>query len=76
MLQLIFSDFQPGRVVESLVFLFVLWRKVGPHLKRVEDRLEGLEKAVAAGFSSGEARFINIEDRITVLENTKGDSSS
>ena len=66
------SDFQPGRLVESLIFLVVLWKKVLPHLTKIEKRLEGLEDAVKQGFNSGELRFITIEDRISKLETSKG----
>lgn len=76
LISLVFSDFQPGRVIESLVFLFVLWKKVGPHLTKIEDRLKGLEKAVATGFSAGEDRFIKIEDRLLILEKPIGEAHS
>lgn len=69
---LVGKDIQPGRLVESLIFLGVLLWRIRPHLKRVEERLAGLEKAVTDGFKSGEQRFKGIEDRVTQLEKTQG----
>jgi hypothetical protein len=67
--------FQAGRLVESLIFLGVLWIKVKPHLKRVEDRMAGIEKGmmginqtVTMGFQSGETRFSAIENRLDKVE--------
>lgn len=65
------KDMQPGRLAESLIFLGVLLWRINPHLKKIEDRLKGLEIAVANGFKSGEDRFIKIEGRITALETKK-----
>lgn len=81
MTELIFSllkDFEPGRFLESLAFLFVLWMKVKPHLKKIEDRMLGLENGlktfnatVTDSFKSGENRFIIIESRLDKLEGPK-----
>lgn len=65
------SDLSAGRMIESFVLLTIIWRKLSPHLKKVEERLEGLEKAVKEGFNSGEQRFEKIEGRIFVLEQNK-----
>lgn len=65
------KDMQPGRLAESLIFLGVLLWRINPHLKKIEDRLKGLEVAVANGFKSGEDRFIKIEGRIDALESKK-----
>ena len=69
------KDLSPGRMTESLILLFIIWNRLKPHLKTLEDRLARLEKAVQYGFKSGESRFEKIEsdnkeikDRITILE--------
>lgn len=64
----ILKDIQPGRLTESLIFLVVLLWRIRPHLRKVEDRLAGLEIAVREGFQSGERRFINVESRLSSLE--------
>lgn len=71
----IFEGFQTGRLVESLIFLGVLWIKVKPHLKRVEDRMAGIENSMAGinqtvtmGFQSGETRLSAIENRLDKIE--------
>lgn len=61
-----------GRMIESVVLLSIIWSKLKPHLKKIEDRLEGLETAVKTGFDNGETRFKLIEWRISALEQTKG----
>ncbi len=83
MMELLFSfarDIQPGRLIESLIFLFVLWGRVKPHFKKIEDRMAGMENAVnnltlsmANGFAAGETRFSNIEKRLDVIENPQDD---
>lgn len=72
------KDFEPGRLLESLIFLAVLLAKLKPHLKRVEDRMAGIESnmksikdSVNLGFSQGNARFNKIEQRIEILEAEK-----
>lgn len=52
-----------------------MW-KIKPHLKRVEDRMAGIETAmksmkdsVTMGFAQGNARFSRIETRLDLLEN-------
>lgn len=57
-----------ARMGESVILLAIIWSRLKPHLKKIEDRLEGLEKALQVGFSTGETRFIKIEARITALE--------
>jgi hypothetical protein len=71
----ILKDIQPGRLIESLIFLAVLMWKIKPHLKRVEDRMAGIETAMKAmkdsvtmGFAQGNARFTRIETRLDLLE--------
>lgn len=71
----LFQDIQPGRLTESLIFLFVMWWKVKPHLKMIEDRMLGMEKAleniqgtVKKELSDGESRFNRMENRIEKLE--------
>lgn len=70
-IQTLLKDVSPGRLAEGLVLTFVVWRQVKPHLTKIEERMEGLEKAVKHGFQSGEQRFENIEIRITALEQQK-----
>lgn len=65
------KDISLGRMFESILLLFLIWSKLKPHLKKIEDRLEGLEKAVGDRFNSGEERFTKIEARIQQLEITK-----
>lgn len=69
------TDVQPGRLTESLIFLGVLWWKFNPHLKKMEDRLDGVVSELATmnaqmrkGFEEGETRFQMIESRLTKLE--------
>jgi len=65
------KDLSPGRMLESLIVFFVVWNRLKPHLKKIEDRLEGVEKAVNSGFNSGSIRFTQIENRLEILENNK-----
>lgn len=69
------KDMQPGRLIESLIFLVVLLARMKPHFKKVEDRMLGLENglksirdSVNMGFSQGNARFSKIETRLDILE--------
>lgn len=75
---LILNDIQPGRLSESLIFLAVLWWKVRPHLKKIEERMEGMERGLkgiesrmSEGFRMGEERFQNLESRVYKLEGDK-----
>lgn len=61
-----------GRFIESLALLIIIWFKIKPHMKNIEDRLSGLETALKLGFKSGESRFENIEGRLSSLENKNG----
>lgn len=63
-----FKDLSLSRLAESTFLLFIIWRKLRPHLERVEARLAGLELAVQKGFDSGEHRFTKIEERIQIIE--------
>jgi hypothetical protein len=83
MIELVFNilkDIQPGRMIESFLFLGVCMWKLKPVLKRVDDRMVSLEKTLKAavkevsdnvtmGFSQGNARFTRIETRLDLLEN-------
>lgn len=69
------QDLSPGRLFESVILLSLIWKKLGPHLKVIENRLggieskcSGLEKAMTNGFNQGELRFKQIEGRLTDLE--------
>lgn len=71
----VLTDFQPGRLAESLIFLGVLLWKTLPHLKKLEvemkgvrEELGGVKKAMSEGFAAGEKRFENHESRIEKLE--------
>lgn len=72
-LDLLPQDLSGGRMIESMIILFIVWRKIKPHLHAIEERLKGVENAVTIGFKAGETRFKTIEDRLTVLEK-KGDN--
>lgn len=74
----VLTDFQPGRLVESLIFLGVLLWKTLPHFKKLEaemkgvrEELGGVKEAMSAGFAAGEKRFANHEQRIEKLEHEK-----
>jgi hypothetical protein len=71
----VLTDFQPGRLAESLIFLSVLLWKTLPHFKKLEaemkgvrEELGGVKDAMKAGFDAGEKRFENHELRIEKLE--------
>lgn len=70
------NDLSPGRLVESVILLAIIWKKLGPHLKvietrlgGIEDKFKGLESTMKTGFNQGEERFKNIEGRLNGLEN-------
>jgi hypothetical protein len=65
------KDLSPGRMFESVLLLTIIWSKLKPHLKKIEDRLGGVENAVQTGFASGKTRFEMIENRLKVLEENK-----
>ena len=67
-LLLVFRDFEPGRLLESLIFLGVLLLRLNPHLKKIEARMAGLEDAVKKGFNLGDEKFTNLDTRVSVLE--------
>ena len=76
----IITDIQPGRLIESLIFLAVLLWKVKPHLKLIEDRmmgmedgLKGLEKSMTNSFKTGETRFSSLEHRMELLDDRISD---
>lgn len=68
------GELSPARILESMLILFVIWRKVKPHLTKIEERMAGLEKALREGFNTGNIRFLNLENRVKELEK-KGDSN-
>lgn len=57
-----------GRMIEAFVLLGVIWRKLQPHLKKIEERLEGVELAVKKSSDADAARFTTIEVRLNALE--------
>lgn len=65
------TDLSAGRMLESVVLLAIIWRKLKPHLEAIEKRLGGLEDAVNLGFANGEHRFQKIEKRLDELEEQK-----
>lgn len=77
-MELIYSllnDMEPGRLFESLIFLFVLIWRMRPHLKLIEDRMAGIESSLTAmdksmnkSFQAGEQRFSNLEHRFELME--------
>lgn len=69
------KDIQPGRLLESLVFLTFLLYKIKPHLKQADKRMQSIEgtvkeikDTVTLGFAQGNARFTRIETRLDLLE--------
>lgn len=62
------KDISLGRMTESVILFLIIWSKLKPHLKKIEDRLAGLELAVQNGLTSVETRFEKIEKRIEKIE--------
>jgi len=56
------EDVSPGRLIETILALVVIWTRVKPFLKSYDERLKNLEQAVKDGFKQGELRFQKIED--------------
>lgn len=83
----VFKDIQPGRLVESLIFLFVMLWRVRPMFNSIKQQVADavkeiaslktevaqLKTAVTSGFQNGELRFDNLENRVKVLETNKGE---
>lgn len=81
------KDIQPGRLAESLIFLFVLLWRVRPmmngirlqvaeavkELASVKTELASLKTTVAAGFQNGEQRFERLENRVSIVETKQGE---
>lgn len=65
----ILTESSPARLLESLVLLAILWRKLKPHLDKIEERMSGIEMSIRSGFQSGEERFSKIESRLGKVEN-------
>lgn len=70
-LQRAWDEVSFGRMLEASLLLWIIWRKLRPHLEKIENRLAGLETVVGNGFKSGETRFQKIEERIIALEEKK-----
>lgn len=68
MLDSMAKDISLGRFVESVVLLWIIWRKLRPHLREIEKRMAGLEQSVKTGFNSGENRFQQIEKEQAILK--------
>ena len=58
------EDVSPGRLIETILALVVIWTRVKPFLKSYDERLKNLEQAVKDGFKQGELRFQKIEDAV------------
>ena len=71
----VLKDMDKGRLAENLIFLIVLWSRVKPHLKKIEERMAGMENVmqsfkdtVTESLHTGELRFSKIETRLDFLE--------
>lgn len=62
------TESNPARLIESLILLAVLWRKLKPHLDKIEQRMSGIEASLKQGFAAGEERFTKIETRLDAVE--------
>lgn len=76
----ILRDMDKGRLAENLIFLIVLWSRVKPHLKKIEERMAGMENVmrtfkatVDESLHSGEIRFAKIETRLDFIESNVDD---
>lgn len=76
----ILRDMDKGRLAENLIFLIVLWSRVKPHLKKIEDRMLGIEKVMTTfkntvdeSLHLGEIRFSKIESRLDFMESCDDD---
>jgi hypothetical protein len=76
------KDIDKGRLAENLIFLIVLWSRVKPHLKKIEERMAGMEQVMGAfkvtvdkSLQSGELRFSKIESRLDFMESSGDDES-
>ena len=79
----ILKDMDKGRLAENLIFLIVLWSRVKPHLKKIEERMAGMENVmhsfkdtVNESLQSGELRFSKIESRLDFIESSVDDEVS
>lgn len=71
----ILKDMDKGRLAENLIFLIVLWSRVKPHLKKIEERMAGMESVMRTfkatvddSLQLGDIRFSKIESRLDFLE--------
>lgn len=76
----ILRDMDKGRLAENLIFLIVLWSRVKPHLKKIEDRMAGIENVMTTfkntvddSLQLGEIRFSKIETRLDFIESDDDD---
>lgn len=74
----IIRDIDKGRLAENLIFLIVLWSRVKPHLKKIEERMAGIEhgmnsfkNSVDNALVAGDKRFSSIESRLDKIESVK-----
>ena len=79
----ILKDIDKGRLAENLIFLIVLWSRVKPHLKKIEDRMLGIENVMTTfkttvdeSLQHGDLRFSKIESRLDFLESAPDDETS
>lgn len=79
----ILKDMDKGRLAENLIFLIVLWSRVKPHLKKIEERMAGMESVmrtfqatVHESLQHGDLRFSKIESRLDFLESSSDDENS
>lgn len=79
----ILKDMDKGRLAENLIFLIVLWSRVKPHLKKIEERMAGIENVMTTfkstvdeSLHNGDLRFSKIESRLDFLESAPDDENS
>ena len=73
LIEKVWSESNPARLGESVMLLGIIWWKLKPHLKKIEDELAKLNANMQNGFAAGEVRFEKIESRVARLE-TQGES--
>jgi hypothetical protein len=72
LIESVWADSNPARLTESVMLLGIIWWKLKPHLKKIEDELAKLNANMRDGFQAGEVRFAKVEGRIDRLE-TQGE---
>ena len=68
LIEKIWTESNPARLTESVMLLGIIWWKLKPHLKKIEDELAKLNANMKNGFEAGEIRFTKIEMRVERLE--------